>query len=225
MKVFKHLWWIILLVLVGALVYWSWATRGRTKRTYTATAGVYELDMRVQIRSKEPGSIDGRIIKGWRMDIPYAYIYKRYGLNGVARHKRSGEKNNFAITLDTMLDPETMTLNPHPNRRSGAGEYAVTISLNNAMMPRKRHSVDQCLNYDEWAEIFDNRTRNFPACREDVATKRCSASMHVDGWSVKVTLDKKLYYDRQQYCEVVKEFLQSLTVSRDNLILEKPTAK
>jgi len=219
----KLIWGLLLVGIVGAVIYGSLASRGRMTRVYSYS-GVYKLDMQVQRNSKGPGNVDGKIIKSWRMDIPNAYIYKHFGLNGVPQRTRSGKRNSYGISLDTIINPDTMTLAPHPNRNSGGGEYAMFIRLMNGSVSRGHQAVNRCVKPAE-LDILAGRDKPilFPC-----TSGRCRLYTHIDGWSVEISVARKFYDEpetTQQFCEVTKEFLQSMTVSRDSLINKQPEQK
>ncbi|HFB54648.1 MAG TPA: hypothetical protein ENJ46_01885 [Hellea balneolensis] len=219
MKKRAIIWWGVLLFVIGAIVYGSWASRGRIKRVY-ASSGIYKLDMQVAVKSKEPGNVDGKIIKHWRMDIPNAYIYKHFGLNGVPGRTRSGKINQYGIRLDTVLDPDTLTIGPRSPQSAVESEYAMSIRLRNAGGNRKYEASNRCLKP---AEIDNMLGRDKPIlfpCK----SQRCPLRTHIDGWSVSITIARKFYDNpetAQQFCQATKEFLQSMTVSRDSFQYKK----
>jgi len=219
----KLIWGLLLVGVIGAVVYGSWANRGRMKRVY-AYGGIYELDLTVQTNSREQSRVDGEILKHWRMDIPNAYIYKHFGLNGVPGRTPSGKINQYGISLDTIIDPETMTLKPHPNRNSGGGEYAISIRLRNGGGRRKYEGSNRCLKPEEIDILMGRDKPTLPPC----TSKRCRLYTHVDGWSIEMSVLRKFYDNpetTQQFCEATKELLQSFTVSRDSLLYDQTEQK
>jgi len=69
------------------------------------------------------------------------------------------------------------------------------------------------MTMEEKAKLRDS-TLNL--CSE--GKKKCRLILPIDGWPVDISLPRDLYFeDPQKYCGVVKDFLDDLTIERDDL--------
>lgn len=216
----KRVWLAILLG--GALITsFAWVKRD-DYRVNKSTQGVYKLDLQTYASVDNPS--DAREMPTdyffrWRLDVPKKYIHSYYGRNGSPRSdpNRNG-RNNFRIMLFAVMDKETMTVLPHPSLRRG---YPVpndmVIRIKNTYSTSER-VIDKaegqlCLTMEEVAKLSNSPTFK---CIEGKRT--CILSLPVDGWSVRVSLGREMYMeDPQKYCGVVKDFLDDLTLERDDL--------
>ena len=217
MKVSK----VVIFSLVAILVFltiFAWVKRdgynfNNTKR------GVYELDLQTysRVASEEDGEPSIYQLFTWRLDVPKAYIRSHYGRNGSPRFdpNRSG-KNKFAMTLFTVIDTEAMKVLPDPNVLNGyPSENSMDIRIANSYTKITKLTDENtgfvCLTRRQFAEANNLRGR-------DCTQKKCTLMLPIDGWSTRISIPRDMYLDApQKYCRLAKEFLDGLTVHRDDL--------
>lgn len=188
-------------------------------------SGVYELDMRQEMKlyGPERGQVSYEK-KAWRLDIPKTYIRSYYGANGKPRYSfESKVKNNYSMTLFAVIDEENSTLKPDPEVISGKHiEDRVAITIGNGIANEKTqaalHSKEQCVTRSFlFGEIQGSeRSGNVNRCEEGKAL--CAVHMYMDAWPVNISLPRKHFVtDPQPVCEMVRDFLEDMTINRDSL--------
>jgi len=184
--------------------------------------GEYELDMQVYVKGPSyTAKEDDRSLRQWRLNIPKAYVSKLrmvLGRNGEPKNDPNKDKpNNYSINLSTAIDVENEKI-VEQNRIDWPtdGEKRLLINLSNGKL-RKRDYIkledkEKCLTDEEYANLF--RSGRYFECSAPV----CSLTMFVDGWIVRLKLDKELYEEAPQtYCDMTRSFLNKMTINRDDL--------
>ena len=156
----------------------------------------------------------GRRLHHWRLDIPDSYIFEKKGRNGKPSHNRSTEKKNRqVIKIHAVLDPETMEISPHPNKRRGGGDDFVFIRISNGHLI-KSLMVDQCLNKAEASKLAGH-PHSLNPCHE--GTPNCVLSTHLDGWPILLTVKNEFFNEPEEHCKAIRNFLDKMTIRRDAL--------
>jgi len=200
-------------VLLGLLVIftvWTCSTPDRL-RYNTITSGVFKVDMRIKKKTRKPKQSEKKhIIRRWKLEIPRAYVDSWHGRDGIDYEPA------FSITLHGKLNPDTMKIEPYPDRKARLEEVdnKIIIKLQEyGGTPRK--GVRSCMTWDEYYELRQLKSRN-PGCKD--RSYFCDVRMHTDGWNTNLSMDRKLYNNPLPVCTAVKAFLDNMTIQRDSFI-------
>ena len=158
---------------------------------------------------------DDDLIREWRMDIPKSFVYQHRGVNGKPNYDPIKDKSNqFSVVLFAAIDPENnRVVEQEKIGWPTPGERQVFLRIENVLSSKKLRGVERCLTDRDKAKI--SRGGGF-VCR----AKLCRVTMFVDGWRVRMSLDRELYEkDLQKHCDITREFLDQMTLNRESLIV------
>lgn len=217
--------YITLLSFVSFMFVLTACTDSGGYRFNKSKSGVYELDLRQEIKTFDPDSGDVTYEqKQWRLDIPKAYIRSHYGVNGKLAYSYEGKvENKYSMTLFAVVDEENSDLLPDPEVVSGRHvDTRIAISIGNGIASKTiRNAIrgkNECVTRNYlFEEILGSETPGrVNRCSEGKAL--CPVHMFIDAWPVSLSIPRDYYLnDPQPYCTMVRNFLDDLTISRDTL--------
>jgi hypothetical protein len=213
------LWWLLILAaLLGGGFYQFNSGLNRLFGSITGQSSIgisdsmepYELLFRTEASSKQD---ENSATKEWKLDIPRAYLIDLIGRNGAG-----GPQDSFFVFLEAVFDPRTNDFLPIAQAdRSKLMDFAIGLNLANDNARRQLLQTNTCLRADDFSSYmkkFGLEERN-RACGTNF--QRCGVYMHVNGWSVRLSVPRLLYTNPQPICDAVKNFLDEYTVKRDPL--------
>ena len=190
------------------------------RKLHFSKQGIYELDMRVYMKELSYTASEGEsLIRQWKLNIPKSFISKGrmvFGINGKPNYDPIKDKSNkYKINLSAAVDVENKKIVENASYgRKTPGEKRILIALSNGKLRmrdwKKLDDKEKCYTDEEYSKLF--RNGRYFAC----TSTTCRLTMYVDGWVVRLNLDKELYEEGPQpYCDMTREFLDEMTLKRD----------
>lgn len=183
------------------------------KQTFGQGEGVYNADFRIWTRSNSEAAEDGYILDQWVLNIPKEHIESYRGKSGVPAfshpYSSKNRKNSYAVNLRVVFDPETSGIRSHPSpERQLMADNEIRIRLSNAKLNMSIREFGFC-------ETPTDRKRKLDKCAstDSAPPYLCSLYMNRNGWSVNMSVDRKLMTNHLQVCKSVDQFLSDLSVA------------
>ncbi len=190
---------------------------GEGKRVQTSGegTGIYEADFRAWERLSHAQQKEEYIQNRWLLRIPQEFVMSHMGNNGVpgTAHPASGlnQRNAYMVQLRGIMDPDSGTISSYPHREDPLSvENEIIIRLQNNRLNTSIREFGFC-------ETPTERKRRFDKCATTTSAPpyMCRLYLNKDGWSVNMSIDRRLMNNTEFVCQSVDRFLSSMTVRGD----------
>lgn len=200
---------LIVVVALGA-VFWVLRSTSNLFNHIMPSAGVarsssmqpYEIVLRTKVWDERAKKLTDHFYE-WKLAVPRTYLIDESGDNGAVREGERMELGYYDATLELLVGAEddsvSSTIELKPSRND---DNTIQIGLINREASRELVEADLCRK---------TKTRCY------IQSKRCGIQMQMDGWSVGMAPTLGLYEQPEKVCTIVKKFLNTYTIKRDQL--------
>ncbi|PZM17214.1 hypothetical protein [Rhizobium tubonense] len=170
----------------------------------------------------------------WKLVVPRAYLVNEIGTNGAiywpvqarSRTRTTGDAlldwlagrhyQSYYPDLDTVLDSASSELKPavfaseEERRQSFVG-----IGLGNRSSFPDVPVADYCVREDDANALLKSVGSNVTLYGCMAEMPRCNIKTILDGWTVDITVPRRLYNQPDNMCRIARAFLNKYTTKRD----------